>query len=308
MANTKFQQVIEVSKKTLDALKQHAAALQKAGNDSLAKAKDAAKILRSAASSGGLSPASVDRLGASFAQAASKAKALKGVVQDLVVDIGKLGAGAGVGVVGAVAAARAADPTEEIANLNIQTGMSLRTLSALRQAARMAGLEFDEVKAALVAVPQILGEAYSGDSGPIELLTRMKLSVEELKKMPLDQAITQVMLQLGRLKADPQAVPLISAIVGEDVQSKLMPALRLMADNGIEYFAKKAEEAGTMVTESSAKTAKNTNNAIRDMQTSLDGLAIAVSQKAGPNLEYLAKLFKDKIGRASCRERVSSPV
>ena len=207
-----------------------------------------------------------------------------------------IGAGLGAalgGVVGGIAAARAMDPTEEIANLAIQTGMSLKNLSALRQAAREVGLEFDEVKASLVAVPQVLGEAFSGDSGAIELLTRMKLDVKELKGMSIDDAITKVLLQMGRLKADPQAVPLISAIIGEDVQSKLLPALRQMADQGIDYFAEKAVKAGTMVTDSSAKTAKATNNAIRDMQASLDGLAISISQKSGPQLEYMAKTFKE---------------
>lgn len=201
---------------------------------------------------------------ANFEQQLEKvAKASEGMAGRVKSSFSALGSTIGVAV-GALAAAGAIGQFKEFVNYLDQfdeaaerIGTSAQNLSELAYAAKLSGVEFEDLNKGLVKFSSTLADAASGNKDAIELLNRLGVSAENYGN--LDKALDQTANSFAKFENGVAKTALASDAFGEKLGSKMVPLLSRGAAGMAELRAE-AQILGGVIDDKLAKQAADFND------------------------------------------------
>ena len=163
------------------------------------------------------------------------------------------------------------------------TGASVENLSALEDAAARTGTSFDTVGSALVRFNAELAGAREG-SQTAEILQRIGLSAEELRRVDPAEALRRVSVGLAQYAEDGDKARAVQQLFGKSV-AEVAPLLRDLAEVG---------QLNATVTTAQAEAVSKFNKQLAEFSKNATDLA---RDGLGPLLEGLNQLFDAVEGR-----------
>lgn len=217
---------------------------------------------------------------ANFEQQLDKvAKASEGMAGKVKSSFSALGSTIGVAV-GALAAAGAVgqfkqfvDYLDQFDETAERLGTSAKNLSELAYAAKLSGVQFEDLNKGLVKFSSTLADAAAGNKDAIELLNRLGVSAENYGN--LDKALDQTADSFAKFENGVAKTALASDAFGEKLGAKMVPLLNRGAAGMAELRAE-AQVLGGVIDDKLAKQAADFND-------NLDKLA-AYASTAGKSL------------------------
>lgn len=184
------------------------------------------------------------------------------------------------------------DTNEQILLLSQRTGTSTKFISSLNQAARTAGVQFGDLAGLIQEIPKAIAEANSGESSKIEAFARLNLDYKALKAMPIEQAVTTIMTQIGRLNSTPSMLKGVADLLG-DSGTNMISLFQNISKNGIQYFENQAVQTGLVVDDKTAQMAQQFNTSFRIIGTVVDGAVTKLMAELAPAVAVVAKDLTD---------------
>lgn len=182
---------------------------------------------------------------------------------------------AGFGIVGGfVAAAKTfASTGVELAKLQSQTGMSAKALSGLSQSAADNELEFEPLAKSITFLQKSIA---GGSKETAEAFLKIGLSVDQVKKMRLEDVIGTIADRLPKLKDEEQRVEIATKLFGKAGQN-LLPVLA-DGSGALNEAAEAAHRLGTAFDDEGLAKAQHLDDAFDSLTASLKGLRNAVGE------------------------------
>ncbi|HRN97601.1 MAG TPA: hypothetical protein PLZ58_04105 [Candidatus Saccharibacteria bacterium] len=220
------------------------------------------------------------------------------------VDSTTKGAKIAAGAITAMAAASAAAAVamvnnyRDVIDANAKTARALETTYSayvsLKEAAGDAGVGMSTVESASRTLNRELGKALSGSQKQIEAFKRLKLSAEEVAKLPLDERIAKI----NQALVDNVDVNQRAAAAAELFGSKNGAAMQLLNAEGIESAAERLDLFGLRLSEVDAAKVETANDAIARFGLLADGVGTQLAVELAPVLQAIADLFMDSAREA----------
>lgn len=220
------------------------------------------------------------------------------------VDSTAKGAKIAAGAITAMAAASTAAAVAMVNNYraiideNAKTARALETTYSayvtLKEAAGEAGVGMSTVESASRTLNRELGKALSGSEKQIEAFKRLKLSAEEVAKLPLDERIAKI----NQALVDNVDVNQRAAAAAELFGSKNGAAMQLLNAGGIASAAEQLDLFGLRLSEVDAVKVESANDAIARFGLLADGVGTQLTVELAPVLQAIADLFMDSAREA----------
>lgn len=214
------------------------------------------------------------------------------------------GAKIAAGAITAMAAASTAAAVAMVNNYraiideNAKTARALETTYSayvtLKEAAGEAGVGMSTVESASRTLNRELGKALSGSQKQIEAFKRLKLSAEEVAKLPLDERIAKI----NQALVDNVDVNQRAAAAAELFGSKNGAAMQLLNSDGIASAAEQLDLFGLRLSEVDAVKVESANDAIARFGLLADGIGTQLTVELAPVLQAIADLFMDSAREA----------
>lgn len=192
--------------------------------------------------------------------------------------IGKLGggptalAGAAAGAAAGIGALffSAADAAAELSKLSEQTGLSVEFLSAMENAAKLNGVELDELTEGFKTMTEIQADAALGSASAAEKLGLLGLSISDIEGLGPEELMRAMADAVGAIEDPTKRTAAAQIAFGGDAAAMLA-----VLDGGQTTFDEaisKGEELGT-TTEEEAEAAVKMKEKMAELQLRLSGLA-----------------------------------
>lgn len=200
-----------------------------------------------------------------------------------------VGAAAGVIIGGFTAmAVKATQSVNEIRIAAEQVGVSVEFLSGLKFAAAIDGVNFDQLKDSFKDFSKILVEAQDPASRAGKAFKAFGIDTVDasgnIRKS--EDVFTELADQFAQMPDGPTKAATAMALFGKS-GLRLIPTLN-KGSEGIKAMREEAERLGLVVDEATAKTAKDFNDSIVRIQTSVSGLFLGIAKELLPTLNALA--------------------
>ncbi len=233
--------------------------------------------------------------------AADTAKAAQGI--DLITGaIGKLrgvlGAlGIATSIAGIVALGKnAIDSAEDIGKFSRLAGASVEDISALAFAAKLAGVEQDTLRTALVNTAKSVGELNRGVGAQVDVFDRLGFTAKDFAGKDTAQAIDLISSRLAKLPDGWQKTEIARAIFGRGL-AELSPLLDKLSTKGLAGIREEAQAAGAVIGGESVEQAKKFNESLRSLEASSASLVRQFVGELLPSLNNIAEvMLKAKSG------------
>lgn len=173
-------------------------------------------------------------------------------------------------------------------------GTTAENLSALAYAAKLNGVEFDELNKGLVKFSGTLADAASGNKEAIALLDRLGVSAKNYQD--LDAALNQVADRFATLEAGVGKTALASEAFGDKLGSKMVPLLNQGAA-GMAALRKEAEALGAVVDTKLAADAAKLNDNLDRLATLSSVVGKTIASDLLPSLNDTATAFIEAMKR-----------
>lgn len=218
----------------------------------------------------------------------------KSSVKQWASDITSLGAGfsalgAAITAPFALAAKSFADQGSLLDDISQRTGVSVEALGGLKYAAELTGTGIEDLTAGLRKMAQTVDGARNGQTTAIDTLTRLGLTVGQLKGLKPEEIFSVMADRIGRIPD-----PIERSAVAMDVFGKsggnLIPLMSL-GSSGIAQLRKEAEQLGLVMSGEDVKAAAEFGDSIDRTWAAVRGFAITIGGALAPALQAGADLF-----------------
>jgi hypothetical protein len=204
----------------------------------------------------------------------------------------KLGRALGRIAVGGLAAAagllavsrRAAENIDRQAKLAQSLGTTTASIQVLSRAGDLAGVSLGEIEQATQQLTRRLSQAASGTGPAVAGLAALKLSVDDLNAVPLDERIRLIQERLQEFVPASQQAAVAAQLFGDRaglVFTRIDPATLAQARQELERF-------NVTVTDVEADQIERTNDALSQLGLIGQGLANRLAAALAPALERVA--------------------
>lgn len=199
----------------------------------------------------------------------------------------------GVATVGILKLTRgiAAD-ADQITNSANALGMSIEIYQGFQTALHAINLTAEQVDQTFFKMATNLEKAKDGSKEAIKPLKTLGLTLEDIKSLSPDQMFDLYASRIKNLESSTERMMVANQIWGDDLARKLMPML-VKGGEEVAVFAKIAEDAGAVMSESQAKSAARMDKTFRRMAAVVDALKKRLGLQLLPIVDsYMQKVWK----------------
>ncbi|MCC5993894.1 MAG: phage tail tape measure protein [Rhodobacteraceae bacterium] len=191
---------------------------------------------------------------------------------------------------GALAAAATAMIRSGLSSVDAQAKLAasldttVASIQVLERAGDLAGVSMGQVEQATIQLTRRLSQAASGTGPAVEALRRLRLSAEDLQRLPLDARIAAIQDALGQFVPEAERAAVASQLFGDRaalVFGRIDSATLRQATQDVHDF-------GVVVSDQDAAQIERTNDAISRLGLIWRGLANQLAVAAAPALESVA--------------------
>ncbi|SUZ32932.1 hypothetical protein ROE7235_02698 [Roseibaca ekhonensis] len=161
---------------------------------------------------------------------------------------------------------------------------TVASIQVLERAGDLAGVSMGQVEQATLQLTRRLSQAASGTGPAVEALNRLKLSAEDLQRLPLDARIAAIQTALEDFVPEAERAALASQLFGDRaalVFTRIDTATLKQATEDVRDF-------GVVVSDQDARQIERTNDAISRLGLIWRGLSNQLAVAAAPALEAVA--------------------
>jgi hypothetical protein len=170
------------------------------------------------------------------------------------------------------------------AKLAASLDTTVASIQVLERAGDLAGVSMGQVEQATVQLTRRLSQAASGTGPAVDALRRLRLTAEDLQRMPLDQRIAAIQEALGQFVPEAERAAVASQLFGDRaalVFTRIDTATLRQATADVQDF-------GVVVSDQDAAQIERTNDAISRLGLIWRGVSNQLAVAAAPALEAVA--------------------
>ncbi|MFD1912050.1 phage tail tape measure C-terminal domain-containing protein [Halodurantibacterium flavum] len=170
------------------------------------------------------------------------------------------------------------------AKLAASLDTTVASIQVLERAGDLAGVSMGQVEQATVQLTRRLSQAASGTGAAMEALRRLRLSAEDLQRLPLDARIAAIQQALGQYVPEAERAAVASQLFGDRaalVFTRIDTATLRQATEDVRDF-------GVVVSDQDARQIERTNDAISRLGLIWRGLSNQLAVAGAPALEAIA--------------------
>lgn len=170
------------------------------------------------------------------------------------------------------------------AKLAASLDTTVASIQVLERAGDLAGVSMGQVEQATVQLTRRLSQAASGAGPAVDALRRLRLSAEDLQRMPLDRRIAAIQDALGQFVPEAERAAVASQLFGDRaalVFTRIDTATLRQATADVHDF-------GVVVSDQDAAQIERTNDAISRLGLIWRGVSNQLAVAAAPALEAVA--------------------
>ncbi|SNS29469.1 phage tail tape measure C-terminal domain-containing protein [Antarctobacter heliothermus] len=170
------------------------------------------------------------------------------------------------------------------AKLAASLDTTVASIQVLERAGDLAGVSMGQVEQATVQLTRRLSQAAAGTGPAVDALQRLRLSAEDLQRMPLDRRIAAIQEALGQFVPEAERAAVASQLFGDRaalVFTRIDTATLRQATEDVLAF-------GVVVSEQDADQIERTNDAISRLGLIWRGVSNQLAVAAAPALEAVA--------------------
>ncbi|ATX64603.1 phage tail tape measure C-terminal domain-containing protein [Roseinatronobacter bogoriensis] len=170
------------------------------------------------------------------------------------------------------------------AKLAASLDTTVASIQVLERAGDLAGVSMGQVEQATMQLTRRLSQAASGTGPAVEALRRLRLSAEDLQRLPLDARIATIQEALGQFVPEAERAAVASQLFGDRaalVFGRIDSATLRQATQDVRDF-------GVVVSDQDAAQIERTNDAISRLGLIWRGLSNQLAVAAAPALEAVA--------------------
>ncbi len=170
------------------------------------------------------------------------------------------------------------------AKLAASLDTTVASIQVLERAGDLAGVSMGQVEKATVQLTRRLSQAASGTGPAVDALRRLRLSAEDLQRLPLDARIAAIQQALGQYVPEAERAAVASQLFGDRaalVFTRIDTATLRQATEDVRDF-------GVVVSDKDARQIERTNDAISRLGLIWRGLSNQLAVAAAPALEAVA--------------------
>ncbi|MCC5967777.1 MAG: phage tail tape measure protein [Natronohydrobacter sp.] len=170
------------------------------------------------------------------------------------------------------------------AKLAASLDTTVASIQVLERAGDLAGVSMGQVEQATIQLTRRLSQAASGTGPAVEALRRLRLSAEDLQRLPLDARIATIQERLAEFVPEAERAAVASQLFGDRaalVFGRIDSATLRQATQDVRDF-------GVVVSDQDAAQIERTNDAISRLGLIWRGLSNQLAVAAAPALESVA--------------------
>jgi hypothetical protein len=170
------------------------------------------------------------------------------------------------------------------AKLAASLGTTVESIQVLERAGNLAGVSMGEIEQATIQLTRRLSQAAAGTGPAVEALQRLRLTAEELQRLPLDQRIAAIQDALARYVPEAERAAVASRLFGDRAAltfSRIDTATLRTATQDVRDF-------GVVVSQADAAQIERTNDALSRLGLIWRGVSNQLAVAAAPALEAVA--------------------
>ncbi len=196
--------------------------------------------------------------------------------------------GIAVAVTGLAAMVKQALETADgVGKLNQKTGLTAETISVYSFAARTADVEQKNLNGAMIKFAQTMNDVEAGGTQATGAVRQLFGSANALDGLSMDEKLRKVTDELAKLEPGSRKTALAIQFFGKQ-GADLIPLLDDMGGN-FDEVKKKAEAMGLVISTDMAVATQKANDAMRDIQTSVEGAAIQFVSGLAPSIQGISE-------------------
>jgi hypothetical protein len=185
--------------------------------------------------------------------------------------LAQLGAAVTVGAFVAIAKG-AAEAADQVGRMSIAVGASVKNLSALSVAAKLADVPIEQLQSGLLKLNRSVAEFEAGEKPATDAFRRLGVSIDELKGKDAAERLEVVARAFADLKDSPQKSAIGFQLLGRQVGT-LLPLLQNLSDEGLAGVIANAERIGGVFNEDVAAAADAAGDKFIELQIAVQGVA-----------------------------------
>ena len=195
----------------------------------------------------------------------------------------------GIAVAGVTAFAysvkQAIDAADDMSKASQKIGVTTEALSALKYAADLSGVSFEQLQNGLTKLSINIDEASSGTLRQVETFDRLGISIRNLdgSLKPADKALLEIADRFQKMPDGIEKSALAAQLFGLKMGSSFIPLL----NGGSEALQKatyEAEKLGLILSGETGRAAEEFNDNMSRLKKSMDGFALVSAARLTPAL------------------------
>lgn len=170
------------------------------------------------------------------------------------------------------------------AKLAASLGTTVESIQVLERAGDLAGVSMGEIEQATIQLTRRLSQAATGTGAAVGALERLRLTSEELQRLPLDQRIAAIQDALARYVPEAERAAVASQLFGDRAA---LTFLRIDTAT-LRTATQDVRDFGVVVSQQDAAQIERTNDAISRLGLIWRGVSNQLAVAAAPALEAVA--------------------
>jgi lambda family phage tail tape measure protein len=195
---------------------------------------------------------------------------------------------AGVATSFGVLAKRTIDSGDALAKMAQQSGVSLRSLSALGHAAKLSGLSVEQMAQSLGVLSRKISEANTGSGQAKSAFDALQINTTDLKTA--DQALLEIAERFSQMPDGIEKSTLAAQLFGDRVGRRLIPLLN-QGKAGIEEVKREAESFGVVLDDKTGRAMEQFNDNLTRLSAIGTGVFNQILAEWLPTVNALADAF-----------------
>lgn len=183
---------------------------------------------------------------------------------------------------------------DTLGKLNQKTGVSVATLSTLSFGARTADVEQAALNGSMVKFARIMDEYDQGAKGVRDATKNLFGDAKALAGLNQDQRFLKIADALAKLEPGARRTGLAIQYFGKS-GAELLPLIDDLGNGGFDRLREKAEKLGIVVDDNLAGAAQRANDAMKDLETTIQGMVMQFTTGLMPALADASEAFGDAI-------------
>ena len=170
------------------------------------------------------------------------------------------------------------------AKLAASLGTTVESIQVLERAGDLAGVSMGEIEQATIQLTRRLSQAATGTGAAVGALERLRLTSQELQRLPLDQRIAAIQDALARYVPEAERAAVASQLFGDRAA---LTFLRIDTAT-LRTATQDVQDFGVAVSQADAAQIERTNDALSRLGLIWRGVSNQLAVAAAPALEAVA--------------------